>query len=453
MTKALLSILLIAPLAAAAGFRAGTARADITPPVPFWLSGYAARTHPAEHVRQRLWAKALALDDGHGGRLVVVTMDLVGLPPELSDEVARRCRGQFGLRRDQLWLNTSHTHSGPVVWPNLRTIFDFNDADQRKAEAYADGLTGTLVSVAGQALRNLAPGALRFGTGEAGFAINRRLDALRAKNPGRDFPAPVDRSVPVVEVRRADGSVPAVLFGYACHNTTLTGDFYEVSGDYAGYAQAAIEKNHPGAQAMFVILCGGDQNPSPRSKLALAEAHGDELAASVEKVLASGLQPVKPGIRTAFTTTLLPLVPRRREEFEAEARGNDVLRKRRAELMLATYVHGGPAQSVRYPVQAICFGRQLAIVTLGGEVVVDYSNRVKREYTNFPVVVSGYSNGIMSYIPSERVLGEGGYEADDAMAVYAQPGPYAPGVEERIMRSIHSVLKSVGVQPGRRAAE
>jgi hypothetical protein len=225
--KTLATFLLLSSLAGAAGFRAGTARADITPPLPFWLSGYAIRTHPAEHILQRLWAKALALDDGRGGRVVIITTDLLGLPPELADDVARQCRERYGLRRDQLWLNSSHTHSGPVIWPSLRTIFDFNAEDERKAAAYAVDLNRTLVSIAGEALRNLSPAQLRAGSGEAGFAINRRIARLRERFPGRDFPAPVDHSVPVLEVLGTDASVRAVLFGYACHNTTITGEFYE----------------------------------------------------------------------------------------------------------------------------------------------------------------------------------------------------------------------------------
>jgi hypothetical protein len=340
-----------------------------------------------------------------------------------------------------------------VIWPSLRTIFDFNAEDERKAAAYAVDLNRTLVSIAGEALRNLSPAQLRAGSGEAGFAINRRIARLRERFPGRDFPAPVDHSVPVLEVLGTDASVRAVLFGYACHNTTITGEFYEVAGDYAGYAQAALEKNHPNAQAMFVILCAGDQNPSPRSQVALAETHGAALTAAVEKVLQSSMQPVSPRLRTAFSKIELPFAARTRQDFEAETRSSDAIRRRRAQLMLAEYEHGGPPRTAGYPVQAIRLGNELVVVTLGGEVVIDYSNRIKREYAGRPVAVSGYSNGVMSYIPSERVLREGGYEADDSTAVYAQPGPYAEGVEDRIINAVRGVLKSVGVQPARRSSE
>lgn len=443
--KLFLLCLLGAQLVFAGGFRAGTAKVDITPELPAWLSGFAIRTHPANHVLQHLWAKALVIDAGRGQRFVVVTTDLLGLPPELSDEVALRCQERFGLRRDQLWLNSSHTHSGPVVWPNLSVIFDLNPAEKKRAEQYASMLTESLTSIVGQALDHEVPAKVFFGSGQADFAINRRLAKLQALNPGHEFPAPTDHSVPVIEVKALSGKVMAVLFGYACHNTTITGEFYEVAGDYAGYAQVSVEKSHPGAQAMFTMLCGGDQNPSPRSQIALAEQHGTALARAVEDVLGGSMTQLRSKIRSSFAYADLPLKPHRREDFEAEAHSDDIYHRRRAQLTLAAYDQGTVLRSVRLPVQTVRFGSQLTIVTIGGEVVVDYSLRVKRLYGSEKTIIAGYSNGVISYIPSERVLKEGGYEAEDSIVFYGLPAPYAEGIEERVFTSVRQVMHRVGV--------
>ena len=434
-------MLLLAVLpCSAAGFRAGVARAKITPDLPVWLNGYAARTHPANHVMQDLWAKALALDDGRGGRIVIVTADILFLPRELTDPVAERCRKQFGLKRAQLLFNASHTHSGPAIWPRIHVSFDLNPQDTESAHQYALKLMGQLVQIVGESLSNLSPAELAYGEGEAGFAVNRRIALLRKLNPGKDFPAPQDHSVPVVRVTAPDGKPIAVLFGYACHNTTLTGEFYEVGGDYAGFAQVALERSHRGAQAMFLELCGGDQNPDPRSRLDLAEEHGNELAASVERVLAGSLRPLNPPLRTAYQTTHLLFAPHTRAMFESEAKSSNAFAVRRAKLMLEDYDRNKPVRSVPYPVGAIRFGDGLVILALGGEVVVDYSIRAKQEYPKLNLVVAGYSNDVMSYIPSVRILHEGGYEAKDAMVYYEEPGPYTDDVEEEIFRTIHRVM-------------
>jgi len=442
--KAVLGLILLALPAASADFRAGMARVKITPELPVWLNGYAIRTHPSNHVMLDLWAKALALEDGRGGRVVIVTADLLFLPHEITDVVAARCEKEFGLTRSQLLFNASHTHSGPAIWPKIRVLFDLNQADTERCRQYALKLMDQLVWIVGRSLSNLLPAKLSYGQGEAGFAVNRRIALLRELNPGKDFPAPIDHSVPVLCVTSPDGKLLAVLLGYACHNTTLTGDFYEVSGDYAGFAQAIFERKHLGTQAMFLELCGGDQNPSPRGRIDLPEKYGHELSDAVDRALKEHLEKVQGALETAYEKTDLSFAPHSRATFEDEAKNPDPFKRRRAKLMLEAYDRGQPARTVSYPAQVIRFGRDVAILALGGEVVVDYSIRAKREYANVNLVVAGYSNDVMSYIPSLRILHEGGYEANDAMIYYEMPGPYTDNVEEQIFRLIHRTMQEVG---------
>jgi neutral ceramidase len=444
MTRLLTLLVLLATPALQAGFQAGVARARITPDLPVWLNGYAARTQTADHVMLDLWAKSLALDDGRGGRIVIVTADLLFLPRELTDEVADRCAKRFGLKRSQLLFNASHTHSGPAVWPKIRVLFDMNAEDTERSHRYALKLMDQLTQIVGDSLRGLSPAELSFGQGEADFAINRRIARLRELNPGKDFPAPTDHTVPVLRVTAPDGKLRAVLFAYACHNTTLTGEFYEVSGDYAGFAQAALEREHPGAQAMFMELCGGDQNPNPRSRIELPEKYGNQLAAAVDRAMSNTGVELDPPLRTDYETERLPLAPHSRAMFEQEAKSADPFKVRRAKLMLQDYDRGAPVQSVPYPVQAVRFGDGLTLLALGGEVVLDYSIRAKSEYPNAKLVVAGYSNDVMSYIPSLRVLREGGYEASDSMIYYELPGPYTERIEEEIFGAIHRAMAAVG---------
>ncbi|MEN6606723.1 MAG: hypothetical protein ABFD60_05740, partial [Bryobacteraceae bacterium] len=240
------------------------------------------------------------------------------------------------------------------------------------------------------------------------------------------------------------GSLVAVLFGYACHNTTLTGQFYKISGDYAGFAQADFEKAHPGATAMFAISCGADQNPNPRSELELAQKHGRELAEAVNKVLGQKLTPVKGSIRSAFQIVEPNLRPHTRETFEAQLNDSNPVRVRLAKNMLKAYDEGHPIRRVPYPIQALRFGKSLTVVALGGEIVVDYCLRIKREYPDESIFVAGYSNDVMCYIPSKRVVKEGGYEVVDSMMYYGQPAPFTEEVEETVMGGVHQVMARVG---------
>lgn len=438
--KILLAILLFSTELFSASLKAGVAKADITPTGPIWLSGYAARTHPSEGVLTRLWAKALALESSKSGRIVVVTSDVVGIPRAVADEVAARVEKQYGLKRSQFLLNASHTHTGPIVWPNLSNLTVLPPGEQEKLVDYQRTFTDALVTVIGAAIRDLTPAAVEYGQGSVGFAINRRQSATAGVNRL----APVDHAVPVLKIADSAGRVRAILFAYACHNTTLTAEIYQLSGDYAGIAAAALEERHPGATALFMMLCGADQNPNPRGTVELARQHGVALAGEVDRVLSMPMTSISGPIRTVFRMARLRLAPRSRPDFEVERKSSLPAAVRRAELMLKALDSGKKIDQVDYPVQAVRFGHSLTLVALGGEVTVDYGLRVKREYPGEPVIAAGYSNDVMCYIPSARVLHEGGYEAVDSMIYYGQAGPFADDVEDRVFAAIHQAMKGVG---------
>lgn len=440
--------LLAAALVAGGQFQAGLARVEITPESPIRLSGYASRDHASEGVLHKLWAKALALEDAEGNRVVIVTADIIGLHRVLSDEIAARMAKEYGLDRAQLLLNCSHTHTGPVIWPNLLTMYSLSDEEQDTLRRYSRRLAGEIVAVVGAALGDLSECRLDHGGGSAGFAANRREITPEGKVKfGVQPDGAVDHSVPVIRVTGADGALRAVLFGYACHNTTLTGEHYKISGDYAGFAQMELEKQHPGATAMFLALCGADQNPNPRQKLEHAIAHGNALAREVERVLGAKLEPVSPRLRSAFQMADLTLAPHSRKQFEAELSHEHHAYRNRAKAMLEAYDKRLPVRQVPFPVQAIRFGEQVSLVALGGEVVVDYALRIKKEYPSENLIVAGYSNDVMCYIPSVRILREGGYEAEASMVYYGQPGPFTEEVENTVIETVEKILARVGVPP------
>jgi hypothetical protein len=436
--------LMIVSAAAAADYRAGISRVDITPDGPIWLSGYAARTRPSEGILNRIYAKALALEDRKGNRMVIVTTDLVGLPRVITDVVGARVAKEYGIERSRLLLNSSHTHTGPVVYPNLFMMYFLDSEQERTVKEYGARLMDQLVTVAGAALGDLKPANLSWGAGTAGFAANRRVlvpggPAKLSVNPS----GPVDHSVPVIRVSGEKGDVRAVLFGYACHNTTLTGEHYQVSGDYAGVAQAEIEKSIPGATALFLELCAGDQNPNPRSEEALVFRHGGTLAAEVKRVLDGKMDTVRGTIASAMQWRDLPLQARSREDFEKMLGDKDRIRVRFAETMIRSYDERRPMRSVSYPVQALRLGKDTVIVALGGEPVVGYALQSKSAHPKLRLVVAGYSNDVMGYIPTAKMLEEGGYEPITSGMYYGLAAPFTSEVEPLVLDTIRSVIARV----------
>jgi hypothetical protein len=442
--KIMAMILLCAAPVYSAPMKAGIGRVEITPTGPIWMSGYAARTHPSEGVLTPLWAKALAIESPAGERVVIVTTDVIGIPRVVADEVTTAVEKRFGFKRSQILLNASHTHTGPMIWPNLSNMVVLPEQEQQKLVEYQAKFVRSLITVIGEAVRDLAPANLTYGHGSVDFAVNRRQLSGDAMKIGVNTGGPGDHTVPVIKVTDMTGKVRAILFAYACHNTTLTAETYQLSGDYAGFAAAALEQEHPGATAMFLMLCGADQNPNPRGTVELARQHGSTMAAEVDRVLKTDMKPFGGPIRTDFRLIALALAPRTRQDLEAELQSPNKAYARRAALMLKALDAGKRIDQIQYPVQAFRFGNSLTVLALGGEVTVDYALRVQREYPSESVITAGYSNDVMCYIPSARVLHEGGYEAVDSMAYYGQAGPFADDVEDRIFAAIHKTMSAVG---------
>ncbi|MCI0393030.1 MAG: neutral/alkaline non-lysosomal ceramidase N-terminal domain-containing protein [Acidobacteria bacterium] len=424
--------------------KAGLAKVVITPEKPVWLAGYAARNKPSEGKLQDLYAKALAVEDPSGYRAVIVTSDLLGFPRALADRIAARVQKQYKLSRSQLFFNSSHTHTGPVLRDSLIGAYDLNTEQAAAIVEYAKQLEDKVVALIGSAIRDLSPAKLSFGSSKAQFAMNRRQLSNGRMIIGVNPDGVVDRDVPVLRVESSQGKLRGIVFGYACHNTTLTGEFYQFSGDYAGFAQEAIEKANPGVMSLFVTGCGADINPYPRSKLELASQHGEELAGAVDQVLRGSMSPVSGRLRTAFDHVMLPFAPPpTKEEFQSRLSDSNAFRRRHAERMLARLERDGKLIS-EYPcaLQVIRIGDDWTLIGLAGEVVTDYSLRLKRELSG-RVWVAGYSNDVFAYVPSARMFKEGGYEVVDSMIFYDQPGPFAPEIEEKIIGKVHELVRRV----------
>jgi neutral ceramidase len=433
-------------------WKAGAARTEITPTQPIWMAGYGSRTRPAEGKEMSLWIKALALEDAQGHRAIILTSDLLGFPQSIYQHTCAALKEKFALEPDQVLLSASHTHCGPVLRGALYDVYPLDDTQIALIDKYSADLEARVVETVGAALADLAPARLAAGQGTAGFAVNRRNnlepDVPQLIGQGA-LKGPVDHSVPVLAVCLPGGKLKAVLFGYACHNTVM--DFNRWCGDYAGFAQIALEKSHPDATAMFFMGCGGDQNPLPRRQLQLGERYGNMLAAAVEEALLAPPRRLAPELRTTMEMVTLRLSsPPTEAELEKLKTDQSPLTQRWAARLLADLKAGKPfVRTYPLPLQAWQFGGQQLLITLGGEPVVDWALKFKQEFGP-QTWVAGYCNDVMNYIPSLRVLKEDvpplaqtrwGYEGAYATVVYGLPASrWADDVEDLINASARRLV-------------
>jgi len=434
------------PMGSTPSWQAGVASVIITPEEPMWMAGYASRNHPSEGTLHDLWAKALAFKDASGKKAVLVTSDIVGFSRVMSDHIRDRLKEKYGLDRDQILLNSSHTHTGPEVdLEKFRWRLGNPDPQQvRLIEQYNKKLEDNIVEVVGKAFNSMQPVEIFSQNGFTRFQINRRNNREAEIHLATDLNGPNDYAVPVIKVVNTKGELVAVAFGYSCHATVLS--FYKWSGDYPGFAQIEVEKNHPGTTALFFQCTGGNQNPLPRRSVALAQQYGQELAAAVERVMNEDMFKLEPVITTVYSEIDLPFssAPSEAEliNYEENSSGLDkswaryMLEKiRKGEQLMASYP---------YPMQVWKLGDQ-AIMIMGGEVVVEYSIELKKIFGQ-DIFVLGYSNDPnMAYIPDSDILTEGGYEGETSMRAKGLPSKWSPDIETMILGEMKRLAALAGI--------
>ena len=427
-------------------WKAGIAKAVITPEKPVWLAGYGGKRVP-DGVLHDLWVKVLALEDAEGRRAALITSDLMGLSKVMYESISDDLKKKLSLDRSQVMVTFTHNHCGPVVREDLVDYYPLDDAQNALVAEYSDLVEKKIVDLVGEAFSKAGPATLAFSAGATDFAVNRRdnveADVEATRAAGKPLKGVVDHRVPVLTVRTPAGELSAVLFGYACHPTTLS--FTKWCGDYPGFAQIELEKKHPETMAMFFTGCGADQNPLPRRTPELCEKYGRALAAAVEDALDGPFQPLPSGLRTAFAYVDLDYekVPTR-ETLTAAAEGDNVIRARWARRKLAKIDTGQPLdKAYPYPVQAWRLGGELLWISLGAEAVVDFSHRFQKDYGP-NTWVFGYAHVLVAYIPSRRVWEEGGYEGGARLYEYGIDGErWAGDVEQRVAKTVAALVRDV----------
>ena len=417
-------------------FKAGTASSiTITPTEPMWLTGFAVRTAPSRGKINDLFAKAVALEDSTGHRVVIVSCDLIAISRDVAQRVSAEVKKRFGLSRDQILLCSTHTHYGPELRPDKIPFFNIPPEFAAKVQPYADFITATLIDLIGAALQNLTPATRSIAQATADFATNRR--------PGED---PIDHDVPILQITDDSGKPIAILFGYACHNTCMPPADCLISTDWAGFAAETIQQKSPGARALFLAGAGADQNPNPKGPLEISRKHAATLSNAVLTALQSA-KPIDGNITTAFSEVPLEYEPfPSRESLQFDTNSYDAPRSFKAQFLLDQLNHGHHFDpTYPCPLQTLRIGNDFLLIAIGGEPVIDYAVNLKQEFAapGKLIWVAGYANDMFGYVPTPRVLSGGGYEGIRSVLWAALPMPFTESVEERVLSGIRNLCRRI----------
>ena len=430
----------------------GVAKVDVTPTIPVVLAGYGGRTKPYEAIDTKLWARALVI--GKDEPVAIVVLDNCGVTRKVTRNV-RKILSRQGFKDEHVIVATTHTHNAPnlegyapILWQGRMTL-----AQQKETSKYTEWVTRKMAEAVIKARDSKFRAQLSWGQGRVTFGGNRRvIRDGRWAGFGFQFDAPVDHSLPVLVARDEQNRVRAVWANYACHCTTI-GSRNSVAGDWAGFANESIERQFTNSVSLVSIGCGADVGPQPSGSLEVARTHGASLAAEVKRMVEKNeLEKLNqtPTVRTEIVD--LPLEkPKPKSHWEKQAQTRSFERQLAIKMLSEIESNGKIADTVEYPITSWTFGKQLAMVFLPGEVVVDYSVRLKTELDWQRLWITAWSNGMPGYIPSKKVLMQGGYEADFSQTYYGLPGRYQPEVEDLVVNQVRSLVGQTFSNAGNKA--
>ncbi|MBI5772062.1 MAG: neutral/alkaline non-lysosomal ceramidase N-terminal domain-containing protein [Verrucomicrobia bacterium] len=403
-----IAIVLLPVLALAADFKAGVARRDITPreAVPMW--GYGGRhAELSTGTLDPLHAVAIVLQAGES-RLAIVGLDLGRSPAEASlQRIRARLKAELGIEHSL--IAGSHTHHGPVL-----ELADAPGKGRDRFDAtlrYYAQLEDAIVLAVATADKTRVSAKIATG------AVD--LDGFNRNRQTKREPKPVDRTLTVLRLDRADTDQPlAVIVNFAAHPTSIPAQTMKFSADFVGATKATIEKEF-GGMALFMQGAAGDlsANRGKKDYLAFGEALGHEAAK-----LAATLKPV------AVTKPSLAV---REERFRFEPRtnlNNPLMRMLYAYAFFPELVanfRDEYADGLRPRLTVALLNGDIALVGASGEFFCSHAIRLREQLAGTRLFFFGYCNGYHQYFPTIEATQEGGYGADTRVA----PAPVGAGEE------------------------
>jgi len=418
-----------------AELRVGSAAVNITPKIGTPMAGYYFE-RGAEGVHDPLQAKVIVLEAG-GTKAALVALDLISTLRTTVEAARKRIEAETGIPGANVMISATHSHTGPTLAGTRR--FDALGGTNDLAREYNQALPALIAEGVRAAAGKLEPAQAAYGAGEEpGLAFNRRFhmrDGTVGWNPGKLNPnivrvaGPVDAEAQVVSFTGNGRQPRAAYVNFPMHLDTVGGTHF--SADYPFMlSELLAQAKGPELLTLFTIGCAGDINHinvhwgDPQKGHGEAARIGTILAARVLRVMERMNTNITPGIlRASQEMVALPLPKITPEEIAAaEAIVERVNAKTQPEPKFMEQVQAFKALDVREragraqeaEVQVIALSKELAWVSLPGEIFVELGLSIKAGSPFKQTMIAELANGSIGYIPSRRAYAEGNYEVVSA---------------------------------------
>ncbi|MEW6355221.1 MAG: hypothetical protein AB1696_02770 [Planctomycetota bacterium] len=435
--------------------RAGFFERDVTPPVGCFLAGYPGRKGGSTGVCDPLYLRIVALEDDAGARIVLVTMDLLKLPKDLTWRTKAWAEKNLGLKSAAIILNTSHTHCAPGLFhQECYPQWPLDVEYVRKLEQwFREGIRA--------ALADLKPMRITFGVGEARFGVCRRQPdpELGGKmRLGVNEAGYYDPDLPVMTFYDEGAEQPkAVLYSYACHSTSRSGQL--ISADWPGVVSRGIKQVlGDDVMTLFVQGAGGsvmtrkrEGGSKPEEFDAYWLTEGKKIA---EFATSDRMRDIKLRLiavekefdipydmaKLPSQQELLDLCDPTRETIPKELRpANPSIVRLWAQGIYEKVRTGALPKAFRMHLAKIGLTDSIRIIAMSGEVTADVGRMVKDLFPDRQTIFFGYCSYTDAYIPTAAMIDEWGHEALASIYFHMRPAPFAKEIDEIIKREVRSL--------------
>ncbi|MCM8804576.1 MAG: neutral/alkaline non-lysosomal ceramidase N-terminal domain-containing protein [Candidatus Omnitrophica bacterium] len=433
------------------GYKIGACKIDITPPVGCMLVGHIARKEASKKIHDPLYLKCLSISDGKE-RIFIITSDLIEFPIDFVGSLKKEVRKKFGIHPSKILLTASHTHTGPFISEEILSA--------KVIPEYVSILKRKIIGCIIHCLNDEEEGVIKFGKGRVNIGIvNRRKRTEEGIKMLPNFDGPVDEELSVIKIERKDKSPKVIFFNYSCHPTTLSADIYEISADYPGVAQREIENFYKGTVAMFSNGCCGDVRPAiidentgrfKGGSFEDIERMGKILFSKVVEIIekAEEIKGLKVnGISKFFDFKFEEkLIPKDEKELEKicdyyKKKFFIEIPKKWLKLMREKIRKKEEfPKTKKGELQVIRIG-EVVILGIPGEVMVEIGLKLKEKEENRKLIICGYSNGIVGYIPTTEATEQGGYESLCFLFSFTNmPAPFKRNTEEELINTLLELI-------------
>jgi neutral ceramidase len=374
--------------------QAGIAKIDIIPDFPVMLYGYASRKTPSEGIHDHLYARAVVFEN-NSKKFVMVSTDLGSFTDTLYSVIKKSVMERFNLNDSEFFIAAIHSHSSPVLSLD-NTKMNISNVK------YTQVLNQKILTVVGEAFKNLKPVSTGVGVGYSPVGANRReMTANGSITLGRNPYGPTDKEVQVMKLTSSDGNPVGAIFDYATHATALGPDNMQISGDVLGISEQFVEKIL-GNDIVSPVFAGASGNIDPWYRV-LPDFNtkdgwipepvllGTMLGEEVVHVFRD-IHDIKPGGEISTSISKIECPRRKLDEKDDELPWLD------------------QQKTIPVTITAAHIGNDVAFIGFSVEMLTEIGLAIKQGSPFKNTFIITHCNGSSGYLPPAPLYKEGGYE-------------------------------------------